>query len=208
MTYLTTEQFQEIYWDEKFRYEVAYADPCHDAAGQFLYWIATSYPIRHIVTEKQITEALWEIECAKEILRTRNERNLILIGMGIVYPARYPDDVCNYRIRGYFNNPTGNRYFIEFMSAAQGNSFVITHASDETKAETLNHDHHQQSEYFNFKNLEHLGSSLGIFSKGNLLKVVNKYFRCNFSKLVIDNYHFRPDEIISISPALRKAGRH
>jgi hypothetical protein len=207
MTYLTTEKFQDIYTDEKFRNQVAYANPSHDAHGQFKYWETATYPIRYIVSEEQITEALWEIERVKTILRKQHTNSLLLIGMGTTYPERFADDVCNDRVRAYFKNPSGNLYFIEFMSAIQGTTFIITHANDETKAAALNQDHYRQSEYFNFKNLEHLGSSFGIFSKRNLLKVVNKYFKCHFTRVVIDSYNFRPDEITSISPTLPTTGR-
>jgi hypothetical protein len=208
MTYLSTDKFKEIYTDEQFRNEVAYAIECLDTRRNFQYWVTMSYPHRYIVTEEQITEAWLEKESAKRITRTQNKGNLILIGMGFEYPERYPDDVCNYRVRGYFKNSKRNLYFIEFIEAVKGDTFFIPHANDETKARQLNNDHQRQDEYQNFKNLERLGSSLGIYSKSNLLKVINKYFNCNFRKVVIDNHNLNTDEVISLSPPLNKREKH
>lgn len=205
MELLSNEKFTDIYTNEAFRNQIAYAHECCNEKGIFLHWQACCYPLHYQVTEQQIIEAAWELERARERAAKKNRKNLVLIGMVMTYPQRYPDDVCNYRVRGYFKNIFGRSFMIEFSTGTGANDFYIPAAEDLTKEIQLGQrSHARQMEFRNYKNLELLGKTLGPYTKANLLDIVNTYFRCHFEELVVDNYTLSIKEHVSVSPKRAK----
>ena len=194
---LTPEKFAEIYTDEKFRNRVAFAHAYHNSNGE-KGRITCSYPVTYIVTEEQIAEAEAERIRAKKQAVKDNYVKLMLVGMGMAYEARYEDDVCNYRVRGEFQNPDGRVFLIEF-GTGQGENLRIDHAIDRTRQDELQDSFAHQSEFFNFKKLESKTPEMK-YTLSNLLQIVNKYFNCNFREIVIDNYNVSTEDYISVSP--------
>lgn len=220
---LTPEKFAEIYTSEKFRNEVAFAHGCK-YEGQPEYKKTCSYPVEYIVTDMQVAEATKERERAKIQTVKDNEGKLMFVGMGMEYSPRYADDVCNHRIRTEFVNAEGHRFFIE-LGTGRGDQMRIDHSIDrdledlhdtklqELRAQLSNKGRFgaentpiynemkkwENQSYNNFAKLEHK-SDLPKYTLQNVLKLVNKYFNCNFSEIVIDNYNVSCGDYVSISP--------
>lgn len=191
---LTKEKFAEIYANEEFRNQIAYAHGTSQHEG--FTRITCSYPLQWLVTDAQIQEAQEEIERRKAQVIAENTGKLMFVGMGMTYAERYADDVCNHRIRTEFVNRTGNKYFIEFGTGT-GDRMRIDHSIDRTLEESAPYDHRQP--YNNFAKLEHM-RDLPKYTLTNVLNIVNKYFNCDFKEVVVDNYNVSTDDFISVSP--------
>lgn len=195
---LTVEKFAEIYTNEEFRNQVAYAHQSCDRNGNFIEFITCSYPITYAVTQSQIDEAAKELERARIQTIKDNEGKLMFTGMGMTYPERYPDDVCNHRIRVEFTNRSSNRYFIE-LGTMGPDEMRCDFSIDRSLQERLNDDFKKQGQFYNCFGLER-NQYLGAYTKSNVLNLVNKYFDCKFTGIVIDNYNVNCDDYNSISP--------
>lgn len=224
LIHLTPEKFAEIYTSEKFRNEVAYAHGCK-YEGIPEYRETCSYPDRYVVTDAQIEEAKKELERARLQTVKDNAGKLMFVGMGCTYEPRYQDDVCNHRIRTEFVNVHGHHFFIE-LGTGRGDQMRIDHSIDsdlqneyKAKAEEyyqkrdgfkyrsaewleLNKqvEKYMGQPYNNYKGLEHK-MDLPQYTLRNVLKLVNKYFKCNFSEIVIDNYNVTCEDYTSVSPS-------
>lgn len=195
---LTEEKFLEIYNNEKLRNAVATAHKCYDSKGNFLYRKALMFPISYRVTNEQVEAANSELNKAKEKAKVENIGKLVLIGMGMEYPERYPDDVCNHRVRGEFLNKYCKKYFIEFGTGRKEGEMRVDHSIDRDLEEQTKDSSKQP--YNNCKNLERR-KLYPKYTKTDILELINREFECNFKEIVIDNYTLSPDEIISVSPA-------
>lgn len=200
---LTAEKFADIYTDEEFRNQVAFAHWRAKSNGEKICQITCSYPVTWIVTPEQIAEAEAERIRAKRQTIKDNAGKLIFVGMGMTYEPRYEDDVCNYRVRTEFQNPEGVRFFIEFGTGGwlAPESLRIDFAINRTlekQYEAAGSD--KQGEYYNWRDLERKPPVLR-YTKDNLRKIVNRYFDCHFSEVVIDNYNTSTDDFVSVSPS-------
>jgi hypothetical protein len=221
---LTPEKFEEIYTNEQFRNQVAFAHVHTDSNNNFKYRATCSYPVKYIVTDGQIEKANKEYERMKKIVFETHKNDLLFVGMGMTYNERYPDDICNHRIRTEFLNREGKRYFVEF-GTGQGNQIHCDHSIDcdllDLKEEEITKvrekmkgctgfvsmelrkqmDESQKQSYNNYKGLERKRFS-EVYSKTNILNIVNETFNCNFKVIIIDNYNIHCDDkqIICISP--------
>lgn len=192
---LTPEKFAEIYTSEEFRNQVAGAHSCYDSTMHFKHKATCSYPTEYIVTDEQITEAKIEIKRAKEQAIKDSAGKLVFVGMGMTYEPRYEDDVCNHRIRTEFTNAHGHKFFIE-VGTGTSDRMRIDYAIDRENGREV-----ASSEgAYNYKGLEHK-RELPKYTKQEVLKLVNEYFDCNFSEIIIDNYNLNTDDYSSISPA-------
>jgi hypothetical protein len=198
---LTDEKFNEIYTNEKFRNEVAFAVSCYDSAHHFKYKKTVSYPDEYIVTDEQIKEANKELQRAKQETYKKYGDSLLFVGMGMTYEPRYEDDVCNHRIRTEFLNSKGKQYFVEF-GTGRGNDLRCDFSIDRDKQKELNDSPGQQSKFYNFRGLERKDFAGIKYTQQNILEIVNEYFDCRFTNIVIDNYniHCNDREIVCRSP--------
>lgn len=221
---LTSEKFHEIYSNEEFRNQVAYAHGYSKNNGESG-MITCSYPTQYIVTEEQIKEATSEIERAKKVLVKANKNNLMFVGMGSNYAPRYNGDVCNHRIRTEFKNSRGHHFFIE-VGTASNNEMRVDHSIDRELEKAYNNkleEIHKEMKifkqcsrewhelrdkateylnqpYYNYKNLERNKFEIK-YTLQNVLEFVNRHFDCNFKEIIIDNYNVSTDDYISISPS-------
>ncbi len=96
------------------------------------FYATCSYPIEYIVTEEQIKKAE-EIkkERRNEILKGIKKGELVFCSMGASFVSKYADGVGNHRIRCYFRNKYGHRYFIELIGNNENeNRFWIDFSID------------------------------------------------------------------------------
>ena len=195
---LTPEKFQDIYTDEKFRNSVAYAHGYTLKDGEEGCKTCT-YPVEYIVTVEQIHAANLEIERKKKEVLNQLGNKLVFVGMGMTYTPKYEDDVCNHRIRTYFVNAKGNKYFIEF-GTGRGENARIDHAIDETKRELIDAGKQSSGEWINnFNGLERR-EHMPKYTLSNLLILINKEFGCKFTSIEVDNYTLNTNDFICISP--------
>ncbi len=196
---LTNEKFKEIYTNEKFRNEVAYAHGCYTSEGSFKYKKTCSYPDEYLVTDEQIEKATQLIKKRKQEVIKENKGNIVFVGMGMTYET--DEEIGNHRIRAEFTNKQGRRFFIEFAKGCNGCSTRIDHSIDRTLEDQLNGSHNRQGEFYNCKGLESSArASHTPYKHKNLLELINREFDCNFKDLVVDNYNLTTDDINSVSP--------
>lgn len=227
---MTPEEFKNIYYSEKLRNEVSFANRHSDKHGVFKYYGTCTYPNenRRQVTPEQIEKAKQlRSKRAAEVLK-ENKNKLLFVGMGMNYDAKYEDDVCNHRIRTEFLNSEGKRFFIEF-GTGRGTDLRIDHAVDRELE-----DHYKQKaalfskrwkaeekkERPSFKKIQSLRGQFYKYmeqpyynykklerdtpnlkyTKTNILKIVNEYFNCNFKEVVVDYYNISCNGVICESP--------
>jgi hypothetical protein len=226
---LTAEKFADIYTDEAFRNDVAFAHQYADKNSVVLGRKTCSYPIEYKVTDEQIKLAEIERQRAKKQTVKDNKGKLMFVGMGCTYEPRYKDDVCNHRIRTSFTNAEGKKYFIE-LGTGNGHQMRCDHSvdrdleyeyeeivanlrkerdsvkrySDEWDELCLQIDKYTKQVYYNYQGLEHKGD-LPKYTLQNVLNLVNKYFNCNFKEIVIDNYNVSTEDYTSVSPKHKAA---
>ena len=197
---ITQEKFNEIYTNEKFRNEVAHAHGCLDKYGKFKYYSTCSYPQRYIVSEEQIKIAKELKEKARKETLEKNKNKLVFVGMGCTYTKEeINNDVGNYRIRTEFLNSKGEKFFIELGMDRYYKKIRCDYSINRDLEDKYNSDTNQQSKFYNCKGLER-NNGLGEYTKSNILKLVNKYFDCNFKEVIIDNYNLSCDGVICESP--------
>jgi hypothetical protein len=197
---LSAEKFSEIYKSEKFRNEVSSAHQCCDQYSNFKHFATCSYPVSYIVTPEQRHVASKERQKAKEILLKRvNSKEydnvLLFVGMGMSYnPETYKgntpthtenmknSDIRNHRIRTEFTVNGGN-YFVEFGTDRIG----CLHCDF-----SIDRDHKDAvNEYFyNYGGIERTKSGI-LFTKENILNLVNRTFNSNFKTLIVDEYNLK-----------------
>lgn len=224
ITILSDEKFQEIYTNEKFRNEVAFASKNCDKYGNFKYYKTVSYPESWIVTPEQIELAKAERERSKAEKITNLQKGvLVFVGMGISYEARFEGDICNHRIRTTFKNNAGHTYFVEFCKNGRKddklNDFVCDFSIDEDlrkeqEAEAIRlldirnaferHSAEWTKAHEAYKANDHQRyySAFGIqhsrlemqFSSANVLQLINETFGCSYTSLVVDNYTLTTDD--------------
>lgn len=187
---LTDEKFQDIYTDEKFRNQVAFAHRCYTADQQFKHLKTCSYPVDYIVTEEQKNIAETERQRAKNEAKENLGNKLVFVGMGSEYASRYEGDICNYRVRTYFLNKFGIKCFIEVGTGRNPEEMRVDHAMFRVGSD---------DEKNNYHGLERR-DSYPKYTLENLLNIVNSNFDCNFSEIEIDQHTLSPDEFICVSP--------
>lgn len=187
---LTPDKLQEIYTDENFRNAVAYAHQSCDKDGKFKHFETCTYPTRYKVTPEQIQEAQTEKD------RVTNEKlqnignKLVFVGMGMTYAPQFADDVCNHRIRTYFENAEGTRFFMELSKS--GRNHETAHVSHAIK------DPDTDNEINNYKGIEY--NCTPKYAIGAILDFVNKQFNCHFMEIEIDNYNLSCEQFTCKSP--------
>ena len=199
---LTDEGLKEIYTNEKFRNEVAYAHQCCKSTGEFMYKKTCGYPKEYIVTDEQIAEAEKELARAKKETLKKHKKDLLFVGMGMTYET--DTDIGNYRIRTEFLNAKGHKFFVELGSTCDHLYTRCDHSIDRDLEEI--HDkqsnaHLHQSDFYNYAGLER-NNILSIlrYTPENILNLVNKIFDCKFKRIVIDNYSCSCNGLMCESP--------
>ncbi len=199
---LTADKLADIYTNEKFRNEVAFAHGYCKAGGELIGKKTCSYPIEYTVTDEQIAEANAERLRAKAETIAKHEGKLLLTGMGMPYKAEYADDVCNHRVRAEFISPDGTKYLFE-CSKARGDRMHVSGAINRTIEEREiarcgGGVWIDQSKYY--MDTRGVGDSRQ-YTLTNILTVVNYLFKCNFKEAVVDNYNISCEDVVSVSPA-------
>lgn len=189
-TTLTPEKLQEIYTDESFRNAVAYAHQCCDKDGNFKHFETCTYPTRYKVTEEQIQQAQEEKDKAIAAALSSLGNKLVFVGMGMTYAAEFKDDVCNHRIRTYFENAAGTKFFIELSKGGRNPETAhISHAIKEPDTDDAIN---------NYNDIERMCTPK--HSLSSILNLVNKQFNCHFTEIEIDNHNLRCEQFTCKSP--------
>lgn len=218
---LSNEKFKDIYTNEKLRNAVAFAHGSCDSNGNLLHYIALDHPNRYIVTTEQVQIAKSELARKKmEKIRNMQVGTLVFVAMSSDYAERYEGDLCNHRIRTEFFNSDGRHFFVEFIRG-NSNSMYCTFSIDRDLQEKyrvkmshicseLRNEHRGTvryadlskelsncniQPYYNYGNLQKR-TDLGIYSKNNLLKIINDVFGCNYTSIEVDRYTLRTDDFV------------
>jgi len=167
---------------------VAFAHGVCKSNGEEEYKKALMYPISYKVTDEQIKKSKeLRLKRQKEVLK-ENKNNLLFCGMGMNFKSSINDRIGNHRIRTEFLNSDGIKCFIEVGTGG-------------TSEDNLRIDHAIFEQVNNYKNLERETFSLKYTYK-NVLNLVNKYFNCNFKKIVMDYYNIRCYGVLCESPKI------
>lgn len=197
---LTQDKFKEIYTNEKLRNAVAFAHSVCKSNGEEEYKKALLYPVSYKVTEEQIKQGnTLRNKKAKKVLK-ENKHNLLFVGMGMEFEPTLKDGVGNHRIRTKFLNKDGIKCFIELGKGKDDNlrvDFALYNYCEDDYNISIKERATKQK--YNYMNLEREPLSLK-YTYENVLNLVNKYFNCNFEKMVIDYYNISCSGIICKSP--------
>lgn len=218
---LNEEEFQRIYTDKAFRNRVAFAHGCCDQYSNHLYYKAGEYK----VTEEQKSRAKEERQRAKKEAIANIGNRLILVGMGMDYPARFEGDVCNFRVRTSLINPKGRKFFIEVSKGLRCDmsvDFSIDLDLEKEYEDNLrNALDNRNTHHYNSREWKHWQSQVekwssqpyywntGIaktqttlnYSLESILKLVNDTYECFFTEIEVDEYDLRQEDFICVSPA-------
>jgi hypothetical protein len=201
---LNKESFKEIYKNEKLRNAVAFAHSVCNERGEEEFKKALLYPISYKVNPEQIYKAnSLRLKRQKEVLK-ENKHNLLFCGMGMNFNPTIKDGIGNHRIRTTFLNSDGIKCFIELGTTAKDDNLRIDFAiydylEGNYKISLKEKDKRQK---YNYKNLERETPILK-YTYENVLNLVNKYFNCNFKKMVVDYYNV-DSNVLCISPKILK----
>lgn len=192
---LNKQTFKQIHNNEKLRNAVAFAYSCYNSDMKFEYKKALMYPISYKVTDEQIKKAVsLRLKRQKEVLK-ENKNNLLFVGMGMEFKPTFKDGVGNHRIRTEFLNKNGVKCFIEVGTGKEDFLRVDFAIYNYGTKDKLGRDSYK----YNYKELEHKTPALK-YTYENVLNLVNKYFNCNFKKMVVDYYNIRCDGLMCKSP--------
>lgn len=193
---LSEAQFEELVREDGWIDNISNPVPCCYSNGVLKHYRTCSYPVEYIVTESQI-------ERARTLAEKRGKELLGGIGRGVLafwaMGGDYPDangGVGNYRIRCFFRNDAGTKFFIELLSVKEGEGFIVDTADNCVQEEEYN----RTCEELNRWNSEHLNRSLHKplppqyyhcpttnrrigkrFSWENVVRFVNGEFGCSFT---------------------------
>lgn len=204
---------------------IAYSHPCGDKNGTSHYGVLYNGG-RYACTIEDKNNAAAVFEKMKvAFLNAKRDNQLLFVGMGMSYPQRYDDDVCNHRIRTEIINPQGRKFFIEVGTwGAELTRFdhvidrdmEILYDSKQSEYRNrimalggfnkvqkdhpamVNYRKYQEQPYYWYKKKEWIDLRVR-YTKQNILDVVNRLFDCNFNELVVDNLFLSTDDYFSVS---------
>jgi hypothetical protein len=175
---MTEEKFNEIYTNEEFRNDVAYAHCC-SYQGQDEFYGTCSYPLKWVVTPERKEIALKEIERKKGIVLKDNINKLFFEGAGCVAI----DKVENCRIRTRLKNNNGELIYLEIIG-----STPHEYTPDHLKAySAIGHIDFCHLSADREEKCIKPGNIHFEYTKENILKWVNDNLNCSFTEIVIDN---------------------
>lgn len=195
---LTDELFCKLTATDEWIHLIANPSNCCDSQGRHKYFRTVSYPVSYIVTESQIAKAK---EMAgrrnKEIIAGIRPDELVFINMGMDYESNIPGEVCNHRIRCYFLNDRGNKYFIELIRGTGSGWYVdgavdceAESAYDTRLAEVMEHNRHtlNRNRHLPLPSQNH-NNPFGVvhmhpgndFTWDNVRDFINRHFGCSYT---------------------------
>lgn len=219
------ELFDTISTDKRIRNAVAFAHGCYDAKMNFLHLGANLYPESYSVTEEQKQQAIIQRGIDRINALEALGNKLVFVGMGMSYPARYPDDVCNHRIRTEFKNKDGRHFFVELGTGRGEDAMRVDFSIDRdlqheyesrldeirgkiallgtsfSRQHPLNEQlrKYQEQPYYHYKNLAH-STPVEKYTLQGVLHFVNRNFDCKFTEIEVDYYDLRTEDFICQSP--------
>jgi hypothetical protein len=220
------EVLEQIGKSAKITREFHYAHGVCDSFNNRVHFGALIYPNRYAVTKEQKEYATKHYNRMKTDILAGLGEKLVFVGMGVEYPARYDDDICNHRIRTEIVNPQGKRFFIEVgtwgSELMRFDHVIDRDQEEEYRCKSLEYrdkiekaggfwkigkghplyDEYQKYQlqpYHWYKKNDWHDKRMK-YTKANVLKMVNKLFECNFSELVIDCNFLTTDDFTSNSP--------
>jgi hypothetical protein len=193
---LNKEAFKDIYKNEELRNAVAFAYSVCNERGEEEFKKALLYPLSYKVNKSQIEEAnVLRLKRQKEVLK-ENKHNLLFCAMGMNFEPSIKDGIGNHRIRTEFLNSEGVKCFIELGTGRTDDNLRVDFAIYDYGTKNLEgFDNYK----YNYKNLERETPILK-YTYENVLNLVNKYFDCNFKKIVVDYYNIECNKVLCISP--------
>lgn len=221
-TILTSEKFSDIYTNESFRNAVAFAHKCYDKYSCFLHYKALDYPNEYIVTTEQIEAAKTEYNRAKaEKVANLQKGQFVFVAMGCDRPIKTEDEINNHRVRTEFKNTEGRHFFVEFCYLEKQDSYTCDYSIDRDLeneySEKLNEalskrnalekfspewneankvcEKYRGQPYYNYGGIQHKSNSER-FTKGNILKLINETFGCNYISVEVDEHTLRTEDFI------------
>ena len=212
--------------NERFTREVNFSHSVCNAQSVHQFYCTMYGGKRYKTTLEQKEQAQKLYEANKQRVIKNVGNKLVFVGMGCEYVARYPDDVCNHRIRTEIVNPQGRRFFIE-VGTWGVELMRIDHVVDRDQEKEYNikaqecrgkieaaggfwrvgkgddlyteYDKYMQQPYYWYKH-EQWKDLKTKYTNENVLKLVNSLFDCNFIEMVVDYDHLTTDDYTSISP--------
>lgn len=221
----TPELLENLETNDRLIREMHFSHSCCDMGGKHLFYCTMYKGSRYktSIEQKETASKLYAINKDKKIKSLGNK--LVFVGMGMEYPERYEDDVCNHRIRTEIINKDGRRFFIEVGTWGE-ELMRIDHVVDRDQQkeyeDKLNAIHDKivemggfckvsednpiminyrkyQSQPYHWYKKEDWGSLRIKYTKENVLRLVNKLFDCNFTEMDVDYNYLTTQDYISTS---------
>jgi len=196
---LSIEEYNKYKGDDKFIHEVCFAhgvegwEPYNKA--HCFYTIGTDFKVSPEIQQK----AKEDYNKRKEEIVKSIKNKLVFVGMGMDFKPSIDGGIDNHRIRTYIKNKEGVLCFVEFGTARNNNFLRCDHALINTKKNT--------SEWVSFRErdntekrineLESIKGDYNPYTKEEVLKLVNKYFNCDFKEMEIYSYCLNTEDYTS-----------
>lgn len=130
---MTDEMFNTLVNDDKWISEIASPISHTDKSLRHQFYATVTYPIEYIVNDEQIAKAKELKEKRRaEILSSIKKGELVFKAMGGNFNSKYKNGIGNHRVRCYFKNSEGRKFFIELLGFPEDeHRFYIDFSIDE-----------------------------------------------------------------------------
>lgn len=225
---MPTDLLNQLGTNERFTREVNFSHSVCNAQSVHQFYCTMYGGKRYKTTLEQKEQAQKLYEANKQRVIKNVGNKLVFVGMGCEYAARYPDDVCNHRIRTEIVNPEGKRFFIEvgtWGKELMRIDHVVNRDQEDEYSERLqfyrkeieakggfyrvgesdqamiNYRKYQNQPYHWYRHEQWKDLKLK-YTNANVLQLVNTLFDCNFTEMEVDYYNLTTDDYTSVSPKL------
>lgn len=186
---------KEDYWIA----QISYACEGCDKYGKHLYYRTVTFPVEYYVTAEQIETAKKEhARRHREELDNLKPGELAFVAMGMdFYGEQLEDSPNNHRIRCYFRNDAGHRYFIELTATMDNRHYYVDFSVDAELEDQRRAEHSFVQDYYNACGLSRSVKIPATWTA--IIDLVNRSYKCSYKSGKLFKYFIEPDEYTNTS---------
>lgn len=193
LEYLSEEKFSEIYTDKSFRNAVAFPHSrtvsFNDSKEKIPVQSTFTFPIKYIVSNKQIIEAQKERGRDREKLLSSLKAQVMFIKKGASFSCSSYDVGYN-KISTVFKNLHGVLFYVEISTLPRKSS---SHFKFKCTSAIVITGHVKLENYMNLETVK----DFGMYTKKNVLTFINQNFKCCFTKIEFDEFTLSDSDLLT-----------